>query len=131
MEGDEGDATFPSLSCACILEGGSGVDPLVCPWVVPMPLEGERCCVFRFGSGTVSLDGPAVGGPVAITGSPEDESATDACLDPTGSARGGSAWLESERMVRDAIGTLFEEVDSAGAFDPGFALLEIDGGVLE
>jgi hypothetical protein len=91
-------------------------------------LEGESCRVFRFGPDTVLLDGPEVGGPVPITGSPEGELVTDACGDPTESARGGSACLGSERMsvVRD-----LRDIALAGALVSGFTLLsDVDDGVL-
>ncbi len=93
-----------------------------------MSLEGERCRVFLFGSDTVLLDGAEVGGPVALTGSPEGELVTDACGNPTESARGGSGCLGSERMsvVRD-----LRDIDLADGFVSGFALLsDVDGGVL-
>jgi len=76
----------------------------------------------------VLLDGPEVGGPVAITGSPGGELVTDACGDPTESARGGSACFGSERMsvVRDP-----REIDLVGVFVSGFtSLSDVDGGVL-
>jgi hypothetical protein len=87
-----------------------------------------RCRFFQFRLDTVSLDGPEVGGPVAVAGSPEGELVTGACGDPTESARGGSARLGSERMsvVRDP-----RDVNLAGAFVSGFTLLsDVDGGVL-
>lgn len=76
------------------------------------------------------LDGPEVGGPVAITGSTEGESVTETCGDPTESARAGSGCLGSESMsvsvVRDP-----GDIDLAGAFVSGSALLsDVDGGVL-
>lgn len=74
--------------------------------------------VFRFDSDIVLLDGTKDGDPVTIT---------DAC-DPTESARGGSAFLGSERMsvVRD-----LRDIDLAGAFVSGSTLLsDLDGGVL-
>lgn len=74
------------------------------------------------------LDVLEVDGPVALTGSPEGELVTDACGDPTEPARGGSAYLGSERMsvVRD-----LGDVDLAGAFVPGFtSLSDVDKCVL-
>jgi hypothetical protein len=84
----------------------------------------------------VLLDGPEIGGPMAITGSPspEGELATDACGD---SARGGSAFcsafLGSERtsVVRDLRVRDLRDIDMAGAFVSGSTLLsDVDGGVL-